>query len=245
MLKHNAVNYKRAQPGGGGWFRRGIGRWVAHEEKRLCRDIITDIFGLYAVQLGGERATLHPSPTQHHLLINGANTDLRADGYALPFSSDALDLLIMVHTLESSDAPHAVLREAVRVLRPEGRLIIIGFNRWSLLSLSRAAPWRKNWLSVARINDWLTLLEMQPLTGDYAVFLPPWRWALQRRWRLRWLELAGRRWWPLAGGIFILHTVKRRQAVRLLLANTFNNKQVKKQPALAAVGADCAPPPKN
>jgi SAM-dependent methyltransferase len=42
---------------------------------------------------------------------------------ALPFAENSLDLLILPHSLELSPDPHATLREAERVLVPEGKLI--------------------------------------------------------------------------------------------------------------------------
>lgn len=213
------------------WFQRGFGRWVSREEARLCQETLHEVFGVLGVQLGGYQSLLAASPVRHKIILTRQAGDMVADWRELPLESDSLDLLVLVHALEASQEPHAVLREAVRVLRPEGRLIIIGFNRFSLLSCSGAAPWRKNWLSVGRINDWLTLLEMQPIGGAYAVFLPPFQSALKKRWRLRWLELAGRRWWPLAGGIFALHAVKRRYHLRLVKP-PFNRSL--KQPSIAA-----------
>ena len=235
MVKHSAKNGKFA---GSEWLRRGFGRWVAHEERRLCRETIADVFGIYAAQLGGDgRSMLATSPVRHKVLIarHGSGA-LQADWRELPLESDSLDCIVLVHALEAAADPRAVLREAVRALRPEGRLIIIGFNRWSLLSLAARAPWRGRWLSVPRVTDWLSLLEMQPLGGAYAVFLPPWRAFLRRKWRMRWLEPAGRRWWPLAGGVFVLHTVKRRHSLRLILPTTF-------QPRGKAAGLAPYPPP--
>lgn len=53
---------------------------------------------------------------------------LYAEPLALPFAPQSLDLLVLPHALEASPDPHAVLREAERVLVPEGRVVIIGFN---------------------------------------------------------------------------------------------------------------------
>ena len=195
---------------GENWFRSGFGRWVAATEYRVCREMLQDVFGLYAAQLGGGgRALINAAPVRNHCFIGVGSGNVRAEWQHLPFKSDSMDLLLLVHALEASDDPRAVLREAARVLRPEGRLLVVGFNPWSLLAVSGGAPWRRGWLSVSRLKDWLTLLDLQPLGGSYAVFLPPWK-------RLRWMEKAGRRWWPLAGGIFFLHAVKRRHGMRLI-----------------------------
>lgn len=212
------------------WFRRGVGRRAAAEKRRICAEILRDIFGLYGAQLsGGGQVLFAASPVRRCLFIGQNGGDLCADWRELPFETDALDLLILDHALEASAEPHAVLREAARVLRPQGRLLVIGFNPWSLLALSGDVPWRRRWLSVARIKDWLTLLDMAPRGGVYAMFLPPWG---RRRW-LRWMDPAGRRWWPLAGGVFFLDAVKRRPDIRMMPA-PFQPLKKQKIAALAA-----------
>ncbi len=50
---------------------------------------------------------------------------------------DSIDLVFLPHTLEFSADPHQVLRETERVLIPEGRVIILGFNPLSSLGLWR------------------------------------------------------------------------------------------------------------
>ena len=46
----------------------------------------------------------------------------------LPLASQSMDLVVMPHVLEFSKDPHQILREAERVLMPEGQIIIAGFN---------------------------------------------------------------------------------------------------------------------
>jgi len=46
----------------------------------------------------------------------------------LPFAEQSLDLVVMPHTLEFSRDPHSCLREVERVLVPDGRGVICGFN---------------------------------------------------------------------------------------------------------------------
>ncbi|MDF6651835.1 class I SAM-dependent methyltransferase, partial [Escherichia coli] len=50
----------------------------------------------------------------------------------LPFASQRIDLVALPHLLEFTDDPHEVLRAVARVLMPEGRLVITGFNPLSL-----------------------------------------------------------------------------------------------------------------
>jgi SAM-dependent methyltransferase len=98
---------------------------------------------------------------------------LRCEFDALPFASQSLDLVVLAHTLESARDPHLALREVERVLVPEGRVLIFGFNPLSLWRLKR--PWplaaardgahrtshpraAGEMIAYRRLRDWLRLL---------------------------------------------------------------------------------------
>lgn len=230
---YNPPRMSSSPPSPSRWFRHGFGKWVAREEARLIRQTTRLAPGRpLAVQLAAAPIAPPSRRNPRQIAITSHGGDLRADWRELPFPADSLDLVILIHALESSPAPRAVLREAVRILRPEGRLVIVGFNRHSLLSLSRTAPWRNQWMAVGTLNSWLDQSHMHPIGGEFAVFLPPWRPMLAPRWR--WWELAGRRWWPLAGGVYALHTVKRRPGMRLILPSPRLAAATQK-PAIAAL----------
>jgi SAM-dependent methyltransferase len=61
----------------------------------------------------------------------------------LPFADQSLDLVVLPHTLERAEDPHRSLAEVERVLRPEGRVVIVGLNPVSLWGLrQRGGGWR-------------------------------------------------------------------------------------------------------
>ena len=60
---------------------------------------------------------------------------LACDFAALPFPANSLDLVVLPHTLELHADPQPTLREVERVLVPEGRVVISGFNPASLWGL--------------------------------------------------------------------------------------------------------------
>ncbi|WP_223717365.1 class I SAM-dependent methyltransferase, partial [Escherichia fergusonii] len=64
---------------------------------------------------------------------------LRCDFHALPFPANSLDLVVLPHALELASDPHETLREVERVLVPEGRVVILGFNPASLWGLWQRA----------------------------------------------------------------------------------------------------------
>ena len=84
--------------------------------------------GQVAVQLGG----IWQRPSENMIVVP---RDVRMDAEMLAFETHSVDVLLMPHLLEISTAD-LVLKEAFRILKPEGRLILTGFNPKSLWGLS-------------------------------------------------------------------------------------------------------------
>jgi SAM-dependent methyltransferase len=119
------------------------------------------------------------------------------------------------------------LREAERVLRPEGRLLISGFNPGSLWGLRRVVvnrisrntpthPWHGRFIHLPRIKDWLALMGFELIGGRMACYAPPLDRAAWLA-RFSFLESAGDRWWALGGGVYLIHAVKRVHGMRVLM----------------------------
>ncbi len=51
----------------------------------------------------------------------------KGDMYRLPLDESSVDLAVLHMVLHYSDDPHEVIREASRVLRPDGRLLVVDF----------------------------------------------------------------------------------------------------------------------
>lgn len=143
----------------------------------------------------------------------------------LPFQTESLDLLVLSHALEVARDPHHLLREAQRVLLPEGRIVLTGFNPFSVWrlrrsphSVARFPPAGHAWIALPRLKDWLKLLNFDLGAGGasaYGAYFAP---LDSERWRhrLRWMDPAGRRWWPMAGGVYFLMAVKRVHHLQLI-----------------------------
>lgn len=87
-----------------------------------------------------------------------------AEGWELPVASHSVDAVLLPHTHERCGDPHQLLRECERVLTGGGRLIMLGFNPWSIAGLRRLFS-RDAWppqidqiYSERRLRDWLSLL---------------------------------------------------------------------------------------
>ena len=145
------------------------------------------------------------------------------DAELLPFSSQSIDLLVLPHGLECAADPHQVLREVERVLVPEGRVVISGFNPWSLWGLRNRMPYMKQWLphtpkelvSLPRLKDWLKLLSFDIDRGSFGCYVPA---ISSKKWieRYAFMEHAGDRWWPYLGAVYVVSAVKRVHGMRLL-----------------------------
>lgn len=143
---------------------------------------------------------------------------------ALPLESDSVDLMVLLFSLELVNDPHALLREVERVLIPEGQLVVVGLNPYSLWALHRPVspvhfpPIQGRWLPYHRLRDWCQLLGLEVNQGAFGLYRP----VCQREsmWsRLAWMELAGARWWPAFGGLYWLGATKRRSGMRLIRAD--------------------------
>ena len=81
----------------------------------------------------------------------------------LPFESESIDVIIALHSLDTAEYPHQVLREIQRVLTPQGQLFLVGFNPVSIQGLLRMVPSMVGHrihprISVNRLDDWFQLL---------------------------------------------------------------------------------------
>ncbi len=219
------MTLQSAAPSPVDWFDAPLGRYLIEREQHYIDAAVADVFGFNALQLGlPEHDFLRASriPNKYRVAPAGA-VELRAEFRDLPIASNSIDLLLLPHALEFSAHPHQILREVGRVLMPEGHAVIACFNPWSLWGLRRAFtrardayPWNGRFINLPRLKDWLALLELEIVAGKMGCYLPP---CSQDRWiqRLRFMEAAGDRWWPIAGGVYFLHVVKRVRGMRVIM----------------------------
>jgi len=205
------------------WFATPLGTYVVSVEQEIFDKEVADVFGFNAFQIGLPEHDFLRANRMPFRSVTATNGDVSflADSRALPIRSGVADLIILPHALEFSENPHQVLREVQRVLMPEGHVMLSGFNPWSLwgarrlMTLSPGDPWRGQFVSLARIRDWLALLGFEVATGRMGCYVPP---LTSDKWRGRFdfMDKAGDRWWPFAGGVYFLHGIKRVQGMRLI-----------------------------
>src|SRR5580698_7465077 len=108
------------------WLATPQGEYVRAWEQERLDNIVADIFGYNAVQLGLPACDLLRSNRMALRFTAGteAGAALTADLTQLPLASSSMDLVLMPHVLEFADDPHQILREVERVLMPEGHVVI-------------------------------------------------------------------------------------------------------------------------
>ncbi len=195
---------------------------MAAEEAAWYARTATDIFGYKAVQLELPEIDCLRTNRMPWRACGGVahGCTLYCSPEALPFANQSLDLIALPHVLDFCADPHQVLREVERVLVPEGRLLITGFNPWSLWGLKKLRrgseqPWDGHFVALPRLKDWLSLLGLEMRQSEFVCYRPP---VQRHRWleRTRFLETAGDRWWPAAGGVYCIDVVKRVVGTRII-----------------------------
>lgn len=168
-----------------GWWVTPEGAALWRKESAAVGDWLSRCFGYHAALLGlqpalfsdrcglpdplsGEAAECRPWTTgiriPHRFSLGPREGDVRGLFEALPLAAESVDLVLLHHVLEYALDPHQVLREADRVLLPEGHLLLMNFNPmgpWGLRGLvhaGRRSPWHGHRLGRKRLHDWLGLL---------------------------------------------------------------------------------------
>ena len=137
------------------------------QEARVVEEALDGRFGEECLQVGlwgEERAFLRYSRTQRTSLIAeqvaGGSQSAVGEPHRLPVDSDSVDCVLLPHTLDFSDRPHAILREVHRVLRSDGHILVLGFRPGGLWGLRRLIPGAgmppgaENLISDRRLRDW-------------------------------------------------------------------------------------------
>ena len=202
------------------WYRTPLGRALARVEQARMDEALAGLFGYHLLQVGRihDCDLLRSSRVSHTAVMDiggQPGAAVRGEPEALPLAASSLDVLVLPHVLEFSRHPHEVLREAERVLIPEGHLVLLGFNPWSAwmpvhlaLQWRGRAPWCGRFLSVARVRDWLALLGLDVVEVKSYFYRPPLQQARFME-RLGFLERVGEALWPPLGAGYVLVARKR------------------------------------
>jgi SAM-dependent methyltransferase len=203
------------------WLGSPLGEAMLNAQRRLLEPVLDSIFGYHVLQLSYSPAInmLDDCMAGHCFTFapawrSGVKHTV-ADIESLPLASGSMDAVLIHHALDFTADSHRLVREASRVLRPGGRMIILGFNPLSLWGLSKLLrwrpqpPWNARFIAKSRLNDWLSLLDFQVERLEHGGYLPP----LKHHGLLayapdfeRWLG----RWGNPTGAFYMMTAIKQR-----------------------------------
>lgn len=167
------------------WLATGSGRALLAEEARQVAIALESVFGDQFLQIGQwgpaglftryartrRRAILAASP--------GPGVDCVSALDDLAVASDSVDAVLLPHVLETADDPYGILRDVDRILRPDGHVVVLGFNAlgwWGArhyLSRHRFPSGVQRMLSEHRLRDWLRLLSYSVQPAVFYHYEPP------------------------------------------------------------------------
>ncbi|NMP17488.1 MULTISPECIES: class I SAM-dependent methyltransferase [unclassified Thalassotalea] len=163
------------------WHDMACGELIAEQINQHLANWWPRMFGYHLLKLGDLSGEIDCSASKisHQVSVNedknSANVIAEIDD--LPFLDSSVDACLLTQQLEFAVDPHHILREADRVLIPNGYLIISGFNPISLAGLNQiipyrrqVLPWQGRFFTPMRVKDWLNLLGYEVLDDKRMLF---------------------------------------------------------------------------
>lgn len=153
------------------WLTQSLGGRVLEAEQQFLPHLLTDCYGKHALLIGvpHQHVLLKFSSISHQVLLSPLinkykmMTSIESDLHELPIHDASIDLVLLPHTLEFIDNPRQLLSEACRVVKPEGFIIIFGFNPYSLWGLKKrftqhqGMPWTGNFIPASSVKKMVTI----------------------------------------------------------------------------------------
>lgn len=191
---------------------------IITQEKNVINRTLKRMRGNDFLQIGGlgyPNFSEHACVTRRFFLdkdvTKGVAPFIQAQSDCLPIQSETMDIVLLVHQLETAKNAMDILSESYRVLRSNGQLIILGFNRWSLYHFLHH---QKNFHSMTKIKRQLRQLNFEIKWHHTFYFCAPFIF----------LETLGQLLLPYAGAAFVIVATKNTVGVTPLIANGWEKK---------------------
>lgn len=172
------------------WFEHSLGQRLLQDQKVVLDDLLPEVYGYHLMELSVlEKTALSDACSiTHHFSLTPYESEAaqaRAAFEQLPIDEESIDAAVLHHVLEYSTKPHQLLRETARTVIPNGYIVIVGFNPFSLLQIKKIlgryllhkSHWRYHFLLRSRIVDWLRVLDFEVVYKKNAGFDLPVHWA--------------------------------------------------------------------
>ncbi|MBV8802142.1 MAG: methyltransferase domain-containing protein [Gammaproteobacteria bacterium] len=199
------------------WLTQDLGINLLTAENTFLSNALVEQYGKHILLIGvpEQSQLLNCSVIPNKILLTSLfnkhtySKCIESEYYDLPIAPGSIDIVILPHLLEFIDNPHRLLTEACRIVKPEGFIIIFGFNPTSLWGLkkwwmkSKTMPWNGSFLKPKVIKHWLKLADFELFKHDMLLFRPP---LLHSVWyeKLKWLDSIGKKLYAPFGGVYVL-----------------------------------------
>ncbi|MBI2718717.1 MAG: methyltransferase domain-containing protein [Rhizobiales bacterium] len=148
-----------------------------------------------------------------HWPAEGAVNSALVDECDLPLLESAVDLAIITHGLELTDAPDEMLKEVWRVLAPQGRMLLVVPNRRGLWARFDTSPFGYGQpFSRPQLSQLLRDAQFSVVSWAQALYLPPSGRGLFLS-SAGAFETLGSRLMPAVSGVVIVEAVKQVYAI--------------------------------
>ncbi|MES2218531.1 MAG: methyltransferase domain-containing protein [Pseudomonadota bacterium] len=201
------------------WLGSFPGLCILDVEKKILPSLLASYYGNQIVLIGTphqqpliksntipNRILLSPLFNKHTQdTIHNVESDLTE----LPIASGSVDLVLLPHILEYLDNPRQLFGEACRIVKPEGHIIICGFNPYSMWGLRKwyskhdKIPWSGNFIKAGIVKKWLALADFKITRQTRILYRPPIFYEKIYH-HLKFLEWLGPKCYAPLGGIYIL-----------------------------------------
>lgn len=213
-----AHGYRNLQQWNQWLTQHNLGSSIIKAEQQVLSLLLKNHFGKNALLIGTpEQQVLLDSTTmpRHALLSPLTNHHhyqryIEGDLHELPILTGSIDLVLLPHTLEFVDNARQLLSEACRIIKPEGLIVISGFNPYSAWGIkkyigkkNKRTPWAGRLIPPYQIRSWLNLADFLMEKQTSAMFRPPINHANVFE-KLHFLEKVGNVCFPKLGGVYII-----------------------------------------
>ncbi len=151
---------------------------------------------------------MFPRHGVHHWPEDEKNLTCLAEEGDLPFETNSVDRILLVHELEYTGFSKPSFEEYWRVLKSSGRILIVVPNRLGLWARADWTPFGRGMpCSAGQVEDFLRENLFIPERTERALFIPPFKSQTLLRSAGLW-ERVGRRIFPAMGGVILVEASK-------------------------------------
>lgn len=169
------------------WLSQGEGANLLAAEKHVLAKLLPNYLGNFLVLLGvpSQKSLMTKSPIPQKLMITPVlhkpadAMHIEGGWDELPIQTACVDCVVLAHTLEYGENPQRLLTESCRIVKPEGFIMVIGFNPLSLFALKKYfmkkkdSPWSQPFVEPMHVKKWLQLADFEIVCFNRFLFLPP------------------------------------------------------------------------